>query len=126
MISPFLKRILFLESIAGVPGMVAATLRHLRSLRLMVCPIPANLVYFFSPSSTPEPWSASRFRLDPYAPRGSRERAHASHVSYQPPFLTFCSRNDTKPSQDLSDLTKSRCPSPRPCPRHARCLLQRL
>ncbi|EJU00531.1 mitochondrial alternative oxidase [Dacryopinax primogenitus] len=31
----WLNRILFLESIAGVPGMVAATLRHLRSLRLM-------------------------------------------------------------------------------------------
>lgn len=29
------QRILFLESIAGVPGMVAACLRHLRSLRLM-------------------------------------------------------------------------------------------
>ena len=29
------QRILFLESIAGVPGMVGATLRHLRSLRLM-------------------------------------------------------------------------------------------
>ncbi|KAK7690026.1 hypothetical protein QCA50_006670 [Cerrena zonata] len=32
----WLNRMLFLESIAGVPGMVAATLRHLRSLRLMV------------------------------------------------------------------------------------------
>ncbi|TFK40604.1 alternative oxidase-domain-containing protein [Crucibulum laeve] len=31
----WLHRILFLESIAGVPGMVAATLRHLQSLRLM-------------------------------------------------------------------------------------------
>jgi len=31
----WLTRILFLESIAGVPGMVAATLRHLTSLRLM-------------------------------------------------------------------------------------------
>ncbi|GBE84957.1 Alternative oxidase, mitochondrial [Sparassis crispa] len=31
----WLRRILFLESIAAVPGMVAATLRHLRSLRLM-------------------------------------------------------------------------------------------
>ncbi|KAI0031474.1 alternative oxidase [Vararia minispora EC-137] len=31
----WLKRIIFLESIAGVPGMVAAMLRHLRSLRLM-------------------------------------------------------------------------------------------
>jgi hypothetical protein len=31
----WLERILFLESIAGVPGMVAATLRHLTSLRLM-------------------------------------------------------------------------------------------
>jgi len=33
--SQWLSRILFLESIAGVPGMVAATARHLRSLRLM-------------------------------------------------------------------------------------------
>ncbi|KAI0770292.1 alternative oxidase [Fomes fomentarius] len=33
--SQWLRRILFLESIAAVPGMVAATLRHLRSLRLM-------------------------------------------------------------------------------------------
>lgn len=32
----WLQRILFLETIAGVPGMVAAVLRHLRSLRLMV------------------------------------------------------------------------------------------
>jgi len=32
----FAQRFLFLESIAGVPGMVAATLRHLSSLRLMV------------------------------------------------------------------------------------------
>ncbi|TFK52367.1 alternative oxidase [Heliocybe sulcata] len=31
----WLNRILFLEAIAGVPGMVAATVRHLRSLRLM-------------------------------------------------------------------------------------------
>ena len=29
------QRILFLETIAGVPGMVAAMLRHLTSLRLM-------------------------------------------------------------------------------------------
>lgn len=32
----WLLRIIFLESIAGVPGMVAGMLRHLRSLRLMV------------------------------------------------------------------------------------------
>jgi len=31
----WLRRFLFLESIAGVPGFVAATLRHLRSLRLL-------------------------------------------------------------------------------------------
>ncbi|KAI0056560.1 AOX, alternative oxidase mitochondrial precursor [Artomyces pyxidatus] len=31
----WLNRILFLESIAGVPGMVAGALRHLKSLRLM-------------------------------------------------------------------------------------------
>ncbi|KAH9002675.1 AOX, alternative oxidase mitochondrial precursor [Lactarius hatsudake] len=31
----WLTRILFLESIAGVPGMVGATLRHLKSIRLM-------------------------------------------------------------------------------------------
>jgi len=31
----WMHRILFLESVAGVPGMVAATCRHLRSLRLM-------------------------------------------------------------------------------------------
>ncbi|KAL0064691.1 inducible alternative oxidase 2 [Marasmius tenuissimus] len=31
----WLSRILFLETIAGVPGMVAATIRHLTSLRLM-------------------------------------------------------------------------------------------
>ena len=36
------QRILFLESIAGVPGMVAATLRHLKSLRLMVCFTPTE------------------------------------------------------------------------------------
>lgn len=32
----WLSRILFLETVAGVPGMVAAMLRHLGSLRLMV------------------------------------------------------------------------------------------
>jgi ubiquinol oxidase len=31
----WLYRILFLETIAAVPGMVAATIRHLQSLRLM-------------------------------------------------------------------------------------------
>lgn len=31
----WMMRIILLESIAGVPGMVAGTLRHLRSLRLM-------------------------------------------------------------------------------------------
>lgn len=31
----WMARILFLESIAGVPGMVAGMLRHLKSLRLM-------------------------------------------------------------------------------------------
>ena len=30
-----MNRVVFLESIAGVPGMVGAVLRHLRSLRLM-------------------------------------------------------------------------------------------
>ncbi|SGZ09186.1 BQ5605_C030g10851 [Microbotryum silenes-dioicae] len=34
-VDQWMARILFLESIAGVPGMVAGTLRHLRSLRLM-------------------------------------------------------------------------------------------
>ncbi|KAH9922798.1 alternative oxidase [Epithele typhae] len=33
--SQWLRRVLFLETIAAVPGMVAAALRHLRSLRLM-------------------------------------------------------------------------------------------
>ena len=32
----WLLRIILLESIAGVPGMVGGTLRHLRSLRLLV------------------------------------------------------------------------------------------
>jgi hypothetical protein len=32
----WLLRIILLESFAGVPGMVAGTLRHLRSLRLLV------------------------------------------------------------------------------------------
>lgn len=40
----WLKRILFLETIAGVPGMVAATLRHLTSLRRMVR-LPQILCY---------------------------------------------------------------------------------
>jgi hypothetical protein len=31
----WMNRILFLESVAGVPGMVAGMLRHLRSLRTM-------------------------------------------------------------------------------------------
>ena len=32
---PWIRRIVFLETIAGVPGMVGAMLRHLQSLRLM-------------------------------------------------------------------------------------------
>ena len=32
----WLLRVILLESIAGVPGMVGGTLRHLRSLRLLV------------------------------------------------------------------------------------------
>ena len=32
----WLLRIIVLESVAGVPGMVGGTLRHLRSLRLLV------------------------------------------------------------------------------------------
>ena len=39
----WLLRIILLESIAGVPGMVGGTLRHLRSLRLLVCPIELQL-----------------------------------------------------------------------------------
>lgn len=34
----WLLRIVLLESFAGVPGMVGGTLRHLRSLRLLVSP----------------------------------------------------------------------------------------
>ena len=41
------QRILFLESIAGVPGMVAATLRHLTSLRLMVRIDIRRSIFFF-------------------------------------------------------------------------------
>ena len=48
------QRILFLESIAGVPGMVAATLRHLKSIRLMVClshgPVVCSAVSLWSAS----------------------------------------------------------------------------
>lgn len=35
----WLLRVILLESIAGVPGMVGGTLRHLRSLRLLVSPL---------------------------------------------------------------------------------------
>lgn len=35
------KRCIFLETIAGIPGMAAATIRHLHSLRLMVRKKPA-------------------------------------------------------------------------------------
>jgi ubiquinol oxidase len=41
-----IQRILFLETIAGVPGMVAAMLRHLSSLRLMVRQIYSLTVPF--------------------------------------------------------------------------------
>jgi len=44
----WMNRILFLESVAGVPGMVAGMLRHLRSLRTMK---RDNGWYFFSLSS---------------------------------------------------------------------------
>lgn len=35
-VNQWLTRIILLESFAGCPGMVAGTLRHLRSLRLLV------------------------------------------------------------------------------------------
>lgn len=38
--SQWMIRILFLETIAGVPGFTAAMIRHLRGLRLMVCLFP--------------------------------------------------------------------------------------
>ena len=38
----WLLRIIVLESVAGVPGMVGGTLRHLRSLRLLVRPHVAH------------------------------------------------------------------------------------
>lgn len=53
----WLYRIIFLESIAGVPGMVAGTLRHLRSLRLLVS---TRSSLFSTPSAQPSlslPWS---------------------------------------------------------------------
>jgi hypothetical protein len=31
----FLRRVIFLETVAGIPGMVAGALRHLNSLRNM-------------------------------------------------------------------------------------------
>lgn len=36
-VNQWMMRIILLESFAGCPGMVAGTLRHLRSLRLLVC-----------------------------------------------------------------------------------------
>lgn len=33
--SKFLRRVIFLETVAGIPGMVAGSLRHLMSLRTM-------------------------------------------------------------------------------------------
>lgn len=38
----WLMRILFLETIAGVPGFTAAMIRHLRSLRIMVGHFPSR------------------------------------------------------------------------------------
>jgi hypothetical protein len=49
-------RAVVLETVAAVPGMVGATLQHLKSLRRM----------------------RKRWRLDPYPAGGGRERAHAS------------------------------------------------
>lgn len=37
-VNQWMTRIILLESFAGCPGMVAGTLRHLRSLRLLVSP----------------------------------------------------------------------------------------
>ena len=80
------QRILFLESIAGVPGMVAATLRHLKSLRLMVCIVSTYLLVFnplkcsFCNSYVGKISSASGFRVDSHPVRGSRERTHAPDV----------------------------------------------
>jgi ubiquinol oxidase len=57
----WLLRIILLESIAGVPGMVAGTLRHLRSLRLLVGLIWSSRMA--RADRVPE----TRWRLDTYA-----------------------------------------------------------
>jgi ubiquinol oxidase len=63
-----------LESVAGVPGMVGGTLRHLRSLRLLVSSIRLPFVVLADDL-------APRWGLDPYVIGRSRERADAPFVS---------------------------------------------
>ena len=75
----YLTRAIFLETVAGVPGMVASMIRHTESLRLMRC-VP---VCFGRPSlrrracahPAPPHLAQARPRLDPLAAGRGGERA---------------------------------------------------
>lgn len=79
----WLLRCILLESIAGVPGMVGGTLRHLRSLRLLV----SHLSFFFchvtsvvKEEKDRADEAETRWWMDPHFTRRSRERANAPPV----------------------------------------------
>ena len=106
--------------------MVAATLRHLKSLRLMVCSHSRQDSGKDLCHSYEEIQLASRFRLDSHPLRGSGERTDASDVRGLISFFLLFGRNNTESSQDFPDFAKSRHRSPCPCSRRARRFLQHL
>ena len=78
--------------------MVAATLRHLKSLRLMVCPHSRQDSGKDLCHSYEEIQLASRFRLDSHPLRGSGERTHAPDVRGPILFLLSPGRDDIESS----------------------------
>jgi hypothetical protein len=79
----WLLRIIFLESIAGVPGMVAGMLRHLRSLRLMV----RISVFLCHALVAYRVYTETRWWLDTHAVGRGGKRTDASTVSTTRKFL---------------------------------------
>jgi hypothetical protein len=99
----WLLRIILLESFAGVPGMIAGTLRHLRSLRLLVSVTPrrpGSLHLAISRLRTDG--AAPRWRMDPYPPRRSGERADAPPVRVPPKTWYAPQRTEAAEKRELT------------------------
>jgi len=92
----YFQRILFLETIAGVPGMVAATLRHLTSLRLMVSHLsrnihfPSRLERTFTSQRRDSGWLVFILFYSIFSRHGTNSNPFLPSLPPSPPFL--CAR----------------------------------